>query len=164
MPEKKIARITASIQKVGSVNMRRVVIPAAAIRAYLREYNPRLLAGLRGLHTYRTEAFMTRDGQTRRNLELLQTLTAWSDEMLKLEPVGRYLVNVCTDISCMLLGGAELLDGFHRLLWIASAVTATSGLLAFATIRNRSRAAPPSPRQYHCSTCSPPVAAERLAA
>jgi hypothetical protein len=54
-------------------------------------------------------------------------------------------------------GGAELLDGFHRLLWIAAAVTATAGLHAAATIRNPARAAPPSPPQYHCSTCSPPV-------
>jgi hypothetical protein len=55
------------------------------------------------------------------------------------------------------LGGAELLDGFHRLLWIASAVTAASGVLAYATIRNPERAAEPSPPTYHCSTCSPPV-------
>ena len=54
-------------------------------------------------------------------------------------------------------GGAELLEGFRRLLWIASAVTAASGVLAYLTIRNPARAAPPSPPTYHCSTCSPPV-------
>jgi EmrB/QacA subfamily drug resistance transporter len=61
------------------------------------------------------------------------------------------------------LGGAELLDGFHRLLWIASAVTAASGVLAYATIRNPARPArpaPTSPSIYHCSTCSPPVPRE----
>ena len=31
-------------------------------------------------------------------------------EMFKFEPVGRYLVNVCTNISCQLLGGWELLE------------------------------------------------------
>ena len=30
-------------------------------------------------------------------------------EMFKREPVGKYLVNVCTNISCLLLGGEELL-------------------------------------------------------
>ena len=30
-------------------------------------------------------------------------------EMFKREPVGRYLVNICTNISCLLLGGEELL-------------------------------------------------------
>ena len=30
-------------------------------------------------------------------------------EMFKREPVGEYLVNVCTNISCLLVGGEELL-------------------------------------------------------
>src|SRR6187397_3109338 len=36
--------------------------------------------------------------------------TASFYEMFKLHPVGKYVVNVCTDISCMLLGGFELLE------------------------------------------------------
>src|SRR4029079_19433906 len=35
--------------------------------------------------------------------------TCSSYEMFKREPVGEYLVNVCTNIACMLLGGEELL-------------------------------------------------------
>src|SRR5262245_50380053 len=31
-------------------------------------------------------------------------------EMLKLEPVGKYVINVCTDIACLLTGGPELLE------------------------------------------------------
>jgi len=31
-------------------------------------------------------------------------------EMFKMHPVGKYLVGVCTNISCMLLGGEELLE------------------------------------------------------
>ena len=31
-------------------------------------------------------------------------------EMFKREPVGKYLVNVCTNIACQLLGGEELLE------------------------------------------------------
>ena len=36
--------------------------------------------------------------------------TASFYEMFKREPVGRYLVDVCTNISCLLLGGDELLE------------------------------------------------------
>ena len=35
--------------------------------------------------------------------------TASFYEMFKLHPVGTYLVNICTNISCMLCGGEELL-------------------------------------------------------
>ena len=31
-------------------------------------------------------------------------------EMFKFHPVGKYVVNVCTNISCQLLGGEELLE------------------------------------------------------
>src|SRR5688572_13936096 len=31
-------------------------------------------------------------------------------EMFKREPVGEYMVNVCTNISCLLMGGEELLE------------------------------------------------------
>jgi NADH-quinone oxidoreductase subunit E len=37
-------------------------------------------------------------------------------EMFKREPVGDYVINVCTNISCLLLGGEELLHHLeHRL-------------------------------------------------
>ena len=39
-------------------------------------------------------------------------------EMFKREPVGEYLVNVCTNISCMLLGGEELLHHLEDRLGI----------------------------------------------
>jgi NADH-quinone oxidoreductase subunit E len=42
--------------------------------------------------------------------------TASFYEMFKREPVGDYVVNVCTNISCLLLGGEELLHHLeHRL-------------------------------------------------
>ena len=40
--------------------------------------------------------------------------TASFYEMFKRQPVGRYLVNVCTNISCQLLGGEELLAHAER--------------------------------------------------
>jgi DNA mismatch repair protein MutS len=72
---------------------------AAAILDYLREYNPRLLAGLRGLSTYHVGDFMVLDGQTRRNLELVRSGRAAHG--------GRGLLGVL-DRSCT-AGGGRLL-------------------------------------------------------
>lgn len=48
-------------------------------------------------------------------------------EMLKLEEVGRYVVNVCTDITCMLLGGDQLLHHAEQRLGIRSGQTTGDG-------------------------------------
>lgn len=48
-------------------------------------------------------------------------------EMFKLEPVGTYLVNVCTNISCMLLGGEELLEHLEGTLGVQPGGTTPDG-------------------------------------
>ena len=48
-------------------------------------------------------------------------------EMLKPHPVGRYLVNVCTDIACMLVGGQELLEHAEATLGITAGSTTEDG-------------------------------------
>jgi len=48
-------------------------------------------------------------------------------EMFKREPVGEYLVNVCTNISCMLLGGEELLHHLEGRLGIKPGSTTADG-------------------------------------
>jgi NADH-quinone oxidoreductase subunit E len=48
-------------------------------------------------------------------------------EMFKREPVGEFLVNVCTNISCMLLGGEELLHHLEHKLGIKSGSTTPDG-------------------------------------
>ena len=48
-------------------------------------------------------------------------------EMFKREPVGEYLVNVCTNIACMLLGGEELLHHLEERLGITSGSTTADG-------------------------------------
>jgi NADH-quinone oxidoreductase subunit E len=53
--------------------------------------------------------------------------TASFYEMFKREPVGDYLVNVCTNISCMLLGGEELLHHLERRLGIKAGSTTPDG-------------------------------------
>ena len=48
-------------------------------------------------------------------------------EMFKREPVGDYVVNVCTNISCMLLGGEELLHHLEHRLGIKAGSTTPDG-------------------------------------
>jgi NADH-quinone oxidoreductase subunit E len=49
-------------------------------------------------------------------------------EMFKREPVGRYLVNVCTNISCQLLGGEDLLHHAEKTLGVKAGNTTPDGL------------------------------------
>ncbi len=49
-------------------------------------------------------------------------------EMFKREPVGRYLVNVCTNISCQLLGGEELLSHVGERLGVTAGGTTADEL------------------------------------
>lgn len=53
--------------------------------------------------------------------------TASFYEMFKREPVGDYVVNVCTNISCMLAGGEELLAHLERRLNIRAGSTTPDG-------------------------------------
>src|SRR6188768_1094077 len=48
-------------------------------------------------------------------------------EMFKREPVGRYLVNVCTNISCQIMGGEELLHHAEHTLGIKAGSTTADG-------------------------------------
>jgi NADH-quinone oxidoreductase subunit E len=48
-------------------------------------------------------------------------------EMFKREPVGEYLVNVCTNISCLLLGGEELLLHLEDRLGVRAGSTTADG-------------------------------------
>lgn len=61
--------------------------------------------------------------------------------------------------------GDELVDGFHRLLWIGAALTLAAAVVSCLTIRNVSPTAPPETfepqRQFHCSTSGPPAVAHR---
>ena len=53
--------------------------------------------------------------------------TASFYEMFKREPVGDYVVNVCTNISCMLVGGEELLHHLEHKLGIKAGGTTADG-------------------------------------
>jgi NADH-quinone oxidoreductase subunit E len=47
--------------------------------------------------------------------------------MFKREPVGRYVVSVCTNISCLLLGGEELLAHCEERLGVKAGATTPDG-------------------------------------
>jgi NADH-quinone oxidoreductase subunit E len=49
-------------------------------------------------------------------------------EMFKRHPVGTYLVNVCTNISCLLLGGEELLAHVEERLGVRAGSTTADGM------------------------------------
>ena len=55
-------------------------------------------------------------------------------EMLKPHPVGRYLVNVCTDIACMLVGGQELLEHAEATLGITAGSTTEDGAITLEDV------------------------------
>jgi NADH-quinone oxidoreductase subunit E len=53
--------------------------------------------------------------------------TASFYEMFKFEPVGTYVIGVCTNISCMLSGGYELLDHAEETLGVHVGGTTSDG-------------------------------------
>jgi NADH-quinone oxidoreductase subunit E len=54
--------------------------------------------------------------------------TASFYEMFKFEPVGRYCINICTNISCQLMGGWELLEHAEEHLGVKAGTTTEDGL------------------------------------
>ncbi len=55
-------------------------------------------------------------------------------EMFKLHPVGTYMINVCTNISCQLLGGEELLHHAEEALGIRAGGTTDDGLFTLEDV------------------------------
>ncbi len=55
-------------------------------------------------------------------------------EMFKREPVGRYLVNICTNISCQLNGGEELLHRAEETLGIRPGGVTDDGLFTLEDV------------------------------
>ncbi len=55
-------------------------------------------------------------------------------EMFKREPVGKYLVNICTNISCQIMGGEELLHHAEESLGIKGGSTTPDGLFTIEDV------------------------------
>jgi NADH-quinone oxidoreductase subunit E len=60
--------------------------------------------------------------------------TASFYEMFKRKPVGKYLVNVCTNISCQLLGGEELLAHAEATLGVSAGGTTADGMFTLEDV------------------------------
>jgi NADH-quinone oxidoreductase subunit E len=60
--------------------------------------------------------------------------TATFYEMFKFEPIGKYCVNVCTNIACQLLGGWELLEHAEHALGIKAGSTTEDGLFTIEDV------------------------------
>ncbi len=55
-------------------------------------------------------------------------------DMFHLEPVGRYVVEVCTNVSCALVGAQQVLEAFERELGVAPGHTTEDGDFTLRTI------------------------------
>jgi NADH-quinone oxidoreductase E subunit len=55
-------------------------------------------------------------------------------DMLHLEPVGRHLVEVCTNLSCALVGAQQVVDAFESELGVRPGETAEDGSVTLRTI------------------------------
>jgi NADH-quinone oxidoreductase subunit E len=60
--------------------------------------------------------------------------TASFYEMFKFEPIGRYCINVCTNISCQLLGGWELLEHLEERLGVHAGGTTADGMITLEDV------------------------------
>jgi NADH-quinone oxidoreductase subunit E len=55
-------------------------------------------------------------------------------DMFRLEPVGKHLVEVCTNISCALVGAQQVLEAFQDELGIRAGETTDDGAFTLRTI------------------------------
>ena len=60
--------------------------------------------------------------------------TASFYEMFKFAPVGKYCVNVCTNISCQLVGGWELLEHVEHSLGVKPGGTTADGMFTLEDV------------------------------
>jgi NADH-quinone oxidoreductase subunit E len=55
-------------------------------------------------------------------------------DMFHLEPVGRHMVEVCTNISCALVGAQQVLEAFEEELGIRAGETTEDGSVTLRTL------------------------------
>ncbi|MGH3080671.1 MAG: NADH-quinone oxidoreductase subunit NuoE [Gaiellaceae bacterium] len=55
-------------------------------------------------------------------------------DMYNLEPVGRHIVEVCTNLSCALVGAKQVVDAFEEQLGIRAGETSDDGEVTFRLI------------------------------
>jgi len=55
-------------------------------------------------------------------------------DMFHLEPIGRHLVEVCTNLSCALVGARRVVEAFEGALGVAPGETTEDGSVTFRTV------------------------------
>jgi NADH-quinone oxidoreductase subunit E len=55
-------------------------------------------------------------------------------DMFHLEPVGRHMIEVCTNVSCALVGAQQVLEAFERELGVEAGETTEDGEFTLRTI------------------------------
>jgi len=55
-------------------------------------------------------------------------------DMFHLEPMGRHVVEICTNVSCALVGAQQVVEAFEEELGIRPGETSDDGLVALRTI------------------------------
>jgi NADH-quinone oxidoreductase subunit E len=55
-------------------------------------------------------------------------------DQFRLEPVGRTLVEICTNVSCALAGAQQVVDAFERELGVAPGSTSPDGAYTLGTV------------------------------
>ena len=55
-------------------------------------------------------------------------------DMFHLKPIGRHLVEVCTNVSCALVGAQQVLEAFERELGVAPGETTEDGEVTLRTV------------------------------
>jgi NADH-quinone oxidoreductase subunit E len=55
-------------------------------------------------------------------------------DMFHLEPVGQHMVEICTNVSCALVGAQRVLEVFERELGVRAGETTEDGLVTLRTI------------------------------
>jgi NADH-quinone oxidoreductase subunit E len=63
----------------------------------------------------------------------VQSVASFYD-MLHLEPVGRHLVEVCTNVSCALVGAQQVVEAFQRELGVRPGETTADGQVTLKTM------------------------------
>jgi len=65
-------------------------------------------------------------------VQVYEVITFYS--MLRTRPVGKYHIQVCTNISCLLLGGEEIFEHISRRLAIKEGETTPDNLFSLAEV------------------------------
>ena len=79
-------------------------------------------------------------------------------DMFHLEPVGRHMVEICTNLSCALVGAQRVVDAFEEALGVHAGETTEDGLITF---RAASASAAAATRRSSRSTAATATSSSR---